>query len=385
MARCAGSPTTFGSPLFADAAPDTFDDVVVARLRAAGAIVVGRSNTPAFGHAPFTTNTVFGPTRNPWNLSRSAGGSSGGSLAALAAGLVPLATASDGGGSVRIPASCCGLVGYKPTMGAIGRNVLPRWIEFSTQGVAGHTVADVVHHAEVVLGPAPGDWTSVPAGTVALEPRDPVRVLACRTFRADVDPQVEAAYDATLAALAADGMPVEHVAAPSDADALMDWFTMSTAELAQSLGDVRDQWDDFEPSLVAQLRWGEQVTAADYVAAARRRHEVGARLDALVGDDAVLVLPTLNVRAWPPEGPVPDAAGSVTGDPTIATNTPELNATGHPAVSVPMGLDADGVPMGLQVVAPRHRDGLALGLAARVERVQPWPVVAPAYEPFPTP
>ena len=137
MARCRGMRTTMGSPLFADAPPDEFDDVVVTRLREAGAIVLGRTNTPAFGHAAFTTNQLFGTTRNPWNPERSPGGSSGGSAAALAAALVPLATTSDGGGSVRIPASCCGLVGYKPSMGAIGRNVLPRWIGFSTQGATG--------------------------------------------------------------------------------------------------------------------------------------------------------------------------------------------------------------------------------------------------------
>ncbi len=139
MARCAGMTTTFGSPLYAGAEPDTYDDVVVARLRAAGAIVVGRSNTPAFGHTAVTTNQLYGPTRNPWNPERSPGGSSGGSAAALIAGLVPLATSSDGGGSVRIPASCCGLVGLKPTMGAIGRNVLPRWMSLSTQGTTGRT------------------------------------------------------------------------------------------------------------------------------------------------------------------------------------------------------------------------------------------------------
>ena len=150
--------------------------------------MVGRTNTPAFGHTAFTTNTLFGPTRNPWNPERSPGGSSGGSGAAIAAAYAPLATFSDGGGSVRIPASCCGLVGYKPSMGAIGRNTLPRWWAFSTMGVAGRSVADVVLEASVMLGPAPGDFLSLPRGGVALEPTRPRRVLACRSFRADVDP-----------------------------------------------------------------------------------------------------------------------------------------------------------------------------------------------------
>lgn len=382
MARCKGMRTTFGSPLFGDAAVDTVDDTVVARLRAAGAIVVGRSNSPAFGHAPFTDNRLYGATRNPWNLERSPGGSSGGSAAALIAGLTPLATTSDGGGSVRIPASACGLVGLKPTMGAIGRNVLPRWLEFSTQGATATTVADVVAQARATFGAAAGDWVSLPAGTVQVDPTPPARVLACRTFRADVDPVIEAAYDRTLQALADNGTVVDHVDAPSSPSAVVDWFMMSTAELAQSLMEYRDRWDEFEDSLRGQLEFGATVTAEMYIAAQRRRHEVGARIDELVRDDSVLVLPTVNVQSWSPEGPPSSDAGTVVGDPTIATNTPEINATGHPAASVPIGCDDAGVPIGLQVVAPRCRDGLALGLAETLERIQPWALAATGYEPF---
>ncbi len=386
MARCAGMRTTMGSPLYADAPVDEVDDIVVARLRAAGAIVVGRTNSPAFGHAPFTSNSVFGPTRNPWNLERSPGGSSGGSAAALIAGLAPLATTSDGGGSVRIPASVCGLVGYKPTMGAIGRNVLPRWIEFSTQGTTGATVADVVAEASVTHGPADGDWVSMPKGTIPLDPRRPTRVLACRTFRADVDPVIEAAYDRTLDVLADAGFRVEHVPAPSNPDAVVDWFMMSSAEISQSLLEHRDRWDELEESLRGQLLVGASVTTEVYLAAQRRRHEVGARIDATLDAngraDAVLLVPTANVQSWGPEGPTANSAGSVTDDATIALNTPELNATGHPAVSVPIGHDEVGVPIGLQVVAPRCRDNLALGLAAALEELQPWERSAPGYEPF---
>ncbi len=381
LARCAGWTTTFGSAFYADAPPDDVDDIAVARLRAAGAIVVGRSNTPAFGHAPFTTNAVFGPTLNPWNVECSPGGSSGGSAAALAAGLVPLATLSDGGGSVRIPSSACGLVGWKPTMGAVGRNVLPRWVEFSTNGAAGHTVADVVLQATVIMGTAPGDWLSVPSGTAEVEPAAPARVLACPSFRAGVDSVVDATYHEALDALTDSGIAVDLVEAPSSSAGVMDWFVMATAELAQSLGEHRDRWDSLEPSLRDMVLFGESVSAADYIAAQRRRHELGARIDALVGDDGVLVLPTLNVQSWPPEGPVPVWLDSVE-DPTIATNTPELNATGHPAVSAPMGTDDAGVPFGLQIVGPRFRDSLALGLAQVLERVRPWPIGAPGYVPF---
>jgi Asp-tRNA(Asn)/Glu-tRNA(Gln) amidotransferase A subunit family amidase len=282
---------------------------------------------------------------------------------------------------VRIPSSACGLVGWKPTMGAVGRSVLPRWLEFSTQGAAGSTVADVVLQARVIMGTAPGDWLSVPSGTADVEPTPPAKVFACRTFRAGVDAVIEAAYRSSLDALADTGVAVESVDSPSSSRELMDWFVMATAELAQSLGEYRHRWDEFEPSLRDQVLFGEEVTATDYLAAQRRRHELGARIDQLVGDDAVLVLPTLNVQSWPPEGPVPVWLDSVE-DPTIATNTPELNATGHPAVSVPIGVDDVGVPFGLQIVGPRFRDGLALGLAQLLERIRPWPMVAPGYVPF---
>jgi Asp-tRNA(Asn)/Glu-tRNA(Gln) amidotransferase A subunit family amidase len=381
----AGSVTTVGSRLLADAPPDTTDDVVVARLRAAGAIVVGRTNSPEFAHTLVSHNTLHGTTLNPWNTAASPGGSSGGSTAALAAALAPLATTSDGGGSVRIPAAVCGLLGLKPTMGTVGRNHLPRWIEFSTQGATGRSVADVLLELGVIAGPAPGDWTSVPLGTARLAPERPTRVLACRTFRADVDPTVEAAVEQALEVLRSDGFDVERVDAPSSAAELLHWFAVSSAELAQSLAPLRDRWDELDDSTRMMVEYGTSITTEQYIAAQRSRHALGARIDELLGDDAVLVLPTLNVQWWPPEGPAPDSAGSVTGDPTIAVNTAEINATGHPAASVPIGLGSTGVPIGLQVIAPRFREGLTLGVAQSIERLQPWPTVAPGYEPFPVP
>ncbi len=385
LARCRGMVTTMGSPLYAGAPPDDIDDAVVARLKAAGAIVIGRSNTPAFGHAAFTTNRLYGPTRNPWNPERSPGGSSGGSAAALAAGLVPLATSSDGGGSVRIPASCCGLVGYKPTMGGVGRNVLPRWIHFSTQGATGASVADVLLEASIILGPAVGDFLSVPRRAIDLEPVRPARVLATRSFRADVDPVIVTAFDQVVATLTGAGLPVQQVPAPSDSLIAANWAIIAAAELAESLGGARDRWDDFEPSLRDQVIFGESVRTADYVAAHRFRHQVTARFDDLLGPDAVLLVPTVNAVSWPPEGPLPTHAGSVVDDPAIAVNTVDLNFTGHPAVNVPMGRDEAGVPFGLQIVAPRFADGLALGLAALLERERPWPLVAEGYAPFAPP
>jgi Asp-tRNA(Asn)/Glu-tRNA(Gln) amidotransferase A subunit family amidase len=384
LARCAGTVTTMGSPWYGSGPPDEIDDAVVARLKGAGAIVIGKSNTPAFGHAAFTTNRLFGPTRNPWNPERSPGGSSGGSAAALAAALVPLATTSDGGGSVRIPASCCGLVGYKPTMGGIGRNLLPRWIHFSTQGATGSSVADVALEASVTLGPAVGDFLSVPRRAIDLAPVQPRTVLATRSFRADLDPEIESEFEAALTTLTEAGLSVTRVAPPSDRSVAVAWATMASAELAASLAEWRDRWDELEPSLLEQVRFGAHVDVARYIQAQRLRHEVTARFDNLLGADAVLVVPTVNATSWPPEGPLPTAAGTVRDDPSIAVNTLDLNFTGHPAVSVPLGRDPAGVPFGLQIVAPRFADGLALGLAELIEQRRPWPLVANGYSPFPT-
>jgi Asp-tRNA(Asn)/Glu-tRNA(Gln) amidotransferase A subunit family amidase len=312
LARTVGLRTTFGSPWYTDAAPDEIDDIVVARLKAAGAIVVGKSNTPAFGHTAYTDNLVFGATRNPWNPSRSPGGSSGGSAAALAAGLVPLATSSDGGGSVRIPAALCGLVGYKPTNGAIGRGVLPRWLEFSGMGCTGSTVADVLLEAECVLGAVPGDLMSIPRAGIALEPTMPSRVVACLTLRTAVDDVIAAGFDDACSIIERDlGVPVQRVDTATSKDCSRAWFTMSSAELAQSLADRREQWDELEPGLRAVVEMGDAVTTADYLAAARRRWAECAVVDALIGEEGVLVVPTTNAVAWAPEGPLPTSAGGV--------------------------------------------------------------------------
>ena len=381
MARVKGHVTTSGSRLYANGPADDTDDTVVDRLRAAGAIVLGRTNSPEFGATAYTSNPVYGATRNPWNTTKAPGGSSGGSAAALAAGLTPLATTSDGGGSVRGPAASVGLVGYKPTMGAIGRNILPRWIEFSTQGTTNATVADVVYEASITLGEERGDFLSVPRAGIQLTPQRPTKVLACRTFRADVDPEIEEHFENTLDAIVKSGIPVERVDSPSNNDTIWNWFVISTAELTQSLRHEEHRWNELSDYVQQQLKFGSSVTIDQYIAAQRFRHEVSARFDDILVDGAVLVTPTANARSWPAEGPLPTHAGNTT-DPMITLNTPDNNFTGHPAVSVPMGLDNDGVPCGFQVISARFQDGLSLGLAEHLEKIQPWPLVAPGYERF---
>jgi Asp-tRNA(Asn)/Glu-tRNA(Gln) amidotransferase A subunit family amidase len=384
LSHVAGMETSFGSTLYAGSPAAAIDSTVVARLRAAGAIVVGKTNTPAFGWTAYTENLVYGATRNPWNTERSPGGSSGGSAAALAAGFAPIATTTDGGGSVRIPASLCGLVGYKPTLGLIGRDGAPNWMTFSTAGATGHTVADVVLEASVVAGPTGADINALAPGSVPIDAASPGRVVACRTLRADVDPHVDAAFRQTLDVIDTElGLPIVTVDDPfGEAEIPLNWFVISAAELAQALGEHEERWDTVESGLADILRFGRQVSTADYVAAQRRRYAAADRLEQLLGGDGVLVTPTLNVTSWAPGGPLPDAAGAVTGDPSIAVNTLELNFTGQPGVSVPIGVGPEGVPIGMQIAAPRFGDRYALGLAAALEQVRPWPATAAGYEPF---
>jgi aspartyl-tRNA(Asn)/glutamyl-tRNA(Gln) amidotransferase subunit A len=286
---------------------------------------------------------------------------------------------------VRGPASLSGLVGYKPTNGAIGRNVIPRWMDFSTMGVTAPSVADVLLEASVVLGGAAGDFLSLPAGAVALAPEVPRRVLACRSLRGPdaVDAPIAAAFDEACAFVADRlGLPVDVVDEPVDPQTAWWWAMIACVELAESLAGLRERWDEAEPSLKLQLDIGAGVGTFDYVAAQRRRFEQCARLDALLGDDAVLLTPTANATSWPAQGPLPTAAGARVDDPLVALNCADLNVTGHPAVSVPWGADDAGVPFGMQLVAPRRRDGLALGLAAAIERERPWPQTAPGFTVF---
>src|SRR3982074_2136949 len=163
----AGMRTTQGSVIFADAPLALVDGLVPSRLRAAGGIVVGKTNLPEFACEGYTSNLLFGTTRNPWSLDWTPGGSSGGSAAVVAAGMVPVATATDGGGSIRIPAAFCGLVGIKPTNGVIGRRPIPDWIDFSTDGPFATTVADLRLLLSVESGPVPGDPTALPSAHLA--------------------------------------------------------------------------------------------------------------------------------------------------------------------------------------------------------------------------
>ena len=208
-------------------------------------------------------------------------------------------------------------------------------------------------------------------------------VLATRSFRAGVDPVIEAAFEEALRVLEGAGFPVRPVDPPvgpaGGRGVGQDIGGRAGREPGGTTATGGTSWSRRSRT---QLRYGAGVSASEYIAAQRLRHEVTARFDDLLGEDSVLVVPDRQRRQLAAGGPLPTSAGEVDDDAAIAVNTPDLNFTGHPAVSVPLGRDAAGVPFGLQIVAPRFSDGLALGLAEVLERERPWPLVAPGYTPF---
>ena len=380
-----GLSTTFGSLLFADAPPAQRDGVQSERLRRAGAILVGKTNTPEFALLGHTANRLFGATRNPWNRAYSPGGSSGGSGAALAAGLVPLATATDVGGSIRIPAAACGLVGLKPSAGRVGRDPILSTPDMNHMGPLAATVADARLLLSLLAGPVRGDPFSLPAAPLAPD-RLPRRLFAAARFaRAgplapEIDSLFHEAVDAVASALdsPAEMLEPEQVL-PSGFDP-DDWGRIIGAEQAHALGAerIRREADRLDPDAREFLEFGLAVSAADYAAARSRRYRYTLELDSLIGEDGVLLTPTLTVDGWTPAGRTHEGETL----PWWVFNTEVANFTGHPAASVPAGHTQNGVPFGLQIIGPRFADEVVLGVAAAFEASRPWPPVADGYEPF---
>ena len=389
----AGKVTSYASrPMLERPAADR-SEVTVERLVGAGAIPLGRTNLPEFAFQGYTDSKLFGPARNPWGLEWSPGGSSGGSGAAIAAGLVPIATAGDGGGSIRTPAAFCGLAGLKPTNGLIGRRPIPSWMDYSSQGPLGAELEDVRLLLHVMRGPAEGDPTAAPSWQYG--GGMPRRVLAALRTR-DVGPlpaDVEDPFRAALAAIEGElGLPVEEISTPSLFPSLDlsstqtrdDWYATVAAEEVIWLGRawVREHLEDFSEDFRSVMEYGLTLTLDDYLEVRQHRFAYAADLDRLLGDDTVLVTPTNGYAGWRPNGMLPDRDRAAQAE---GYNTGEFNMSGHPAMSVPAGVSTNGIPFGLQIVGPRYRDDLVLDFGAAWELARPWPANATGYEAFPMP
>lgn len=362
-------PTTWGSPAGRDHRP-VQDELAVARTRAAGLVIVGKTNVPEFTLEGYTHNTLFGTTGNPWNPALTPGGSSGGSVAAVASGMVPLALGTDGGGSTRRPAGYAGLVGLKPSIGAIAREhaLPPLLLDFEVIGPIARTVADLQLLFGVLAGPHAGDPASYAAAGAAQPLPGRLRVLYVPTLDgAPVDPGIAAACEAGARRLQALGHQVDTGALPLDLAALnAGWPRIGQIGLAW-LFDRHPPWRHGAgtkylamaaegAALPAPLLWQTLETAAQL------RRDV-ARLFEHVD---LIAMPSSAAMPWPADQPFPsEIAGRPVGPRGHAVFTGWVNAAGLPALNLPVE-PVGGMPVGLQLIGPFGRDTALLELARQV-------------------
>jgi Asp-tRNA(Asn)/Glu-tRNA(Gln) amidotransferase A subunit family amidase len=381
----AGFRTTHGSAAHADDPVAEADSPLVERLRASGCVVLGKLNTPEFGFKAETDNSVFGATRNPWDLTRSPGGSSGGSAAAIAAGMVPLATGSDGGGSIRIPSSVCGLSGMKASLGRVpgGGNEPPGWIHLSTKGPMARRIRDVTLALDSVVGPDPTDLRSLPMPDASwsrslLDVHPPRKVGWAPTLGyARVDSEVGAVCEAAVRALEALGTEVVEVDPVFTEDPVRDWLTLTTIYNLRSLEHLLDTevGQRFDPAIISLLQWGQKnVSAVDMVRAEDACHTINLRLVELF-HQVPLILSPVCAGQTPRSG----AQGTIDGveDVGWVAFTYPFNMTRSPAGTVTAGFTSDGMPVGLQVVGPQHADVVVLRLLTLLEDALALDPVAP--------
>jgi amidase len=375
----AGTPTRNGSAATSPE-PAAADDELVRRLREAGALLVGKTNVPELCLWAFTESEAFGATRNPWSLDHTPGGSSGGSAAAVAAAMVPVALATDGGGSIRMPASNCGLVGLKPGHGVVpfpGRGV-STWSQMSEFGPLATTVADLGLMLDVLAG----------AGTyrAVAPPTRPLRIGVTAdpgVAGVKVHPEVRAAMDATAEALAGAGHRVEPADPPwrsGDAAPFLRRVFLGCAEDADGL-----TWEALEPRTRAEARVGRLLRRTRPAPTGPPRR-VLARHRAWFADHDVLLSPTLaqpplRVGAYRGKG----LAGTLLGLTAYMPFPPPLNLVGFPAASVPAGACEDGLPLGVQLAAAPGGEALLLSVARQLETLRPWPRHAPLEPAAPQP
>jgi aspartyl-tRNA(Asn)/glutamyl-tRNA(Gln) amidotransferase subunit A len=380
----AGFPTTNGCSGWADRAPAAAHSALVDRMVAAGCVVVGKTNTPELGWKADTDNPLFGATRNPWDRMRSPGGSSGGSAAAIAAGMVPLATGSDGGGSIRIPSALCGLAGLKASLGRVpvGGDDPPGWPNLSSKGPMARTAGEVAYALDAVIGPDPSDLRSLPmpesSWTAALDrPHVPMAVAWSPTLGyAPLDAEVRAVCERAVSALADAGARVIEVETVFAEDPIMTWLTMTNAYLARSVEPFRGTpvWDRLDPGLRASADHGVQISGVDLAKAFDECHRLNRRLVELFHEVRLLVTPTVAAAT-----PLSGQPGLINGEPDMnwVRFTYPFNLTRSPAGTVCAGFTGDGLPVGLQMVGPQHGDVVVLrAMAALEEALELDPVAA---------
>ena len=370
------------------------DGMVTERYRAAGLICLGRTNTPELGLVPTTEGEAYGPCHNPWDKSRSCGGSSGGSAAAVASGMVPVAHASDGGGSIRIPASECGLVGLKPSRGRVPLwpEVAEGWGGMAVQLAVSRSVRDTAAMLDAAAGPAPGDLHTPPVPQRPYRQEvgaDPGRLrigllTSAPEASTPTHPECVAAAEATGRLLEELGHTVELGGPPALADpgisqAFLPCYGTWTAAELELWGSLLGRPltpDDVEPATWAIAEIGRGVSGIQFVAALNAMHHYSARVQRWWEEGWDLLLtptiseppPPLGEYAAPPDNPFHPVTRSVL---EVAYTIP-FNMTGQPAISLPLHWTAGDLPVGSQLVAAYGREDLLLRVAAQLEQARPW-------------
>lgn len=424
-----GFVTTDGSAAHAHDVPSTRDSVLVSRLRQGGAIVVGKTNTPEFGLKPQTDNPTFGITRNPWDLERTPGGSSGGTSAALASGMVPLATGSDGGGSIRIPSSATALSGLKPSLGRVptADPGAPGWQHLSTRGVMARRIRDVTYALDVVVGPDRRDLRALPRDAspwlpAVADPSPPRRVAWSPTLGyARVDAEIRAVCESAVRKLEAAGTEVIELDVVFDEDPSPSISALVSTYTRRTIEPFRDtpMWAQLDPFVVLAAEVSAAtITAVDLVKAEDACHRLNGKLvDALADVDLLLcptvcgVMPLASMPAtvdellarFLGEGDIDVAAvtrgldldrlvgwlqglgelnlplGTIDGDHVLDWSrlTQPFNMTRSPAGTVCAGFTASALPIGLQIIGHQHADVAVLQAIACLEDVLALDTVAP--------
>jgi aspartyl-tRNA(Asn)/glutamyl-tRNA(Gln) amidotransferase subunit A len=384
-----GWPDTHGSLLYKDAIAD-HDSTEAARLKDAGAVLVGLTTSPEFGSTNWTRTFLHGTTRNPWNPERTPGGSSGGSAAAVAAGMMPICTGSDGGGSIRIPSSYSGLFGFKTSFGRVGYAGNFDSSLMSVPGPMCRSVRDAARYIDAIAGPTNNDPTSLPrparsyedavvSGDAAAQLRGKRAAWSATLGFAVCDPEVEKlAHEAALALCADAGIELVDIDIdlPRPGGA---WSLISNLDTAADhLETARGRWDDVTPVSRAGLQGVENLNAETMMRGLRRRFELLAAIGAVFDRVDLLFTPTTATTAFVAEGPPPfEIAGQKVGGMGSVPYTAPFNISGMPGVSIPVGLASDGLPLGLQAVGRRDAEELVLGCGAVAEANRPWSKFAP--------
>jgi Asp-tRNA(Asn)/Glu-tRNA(Gln) amidotransferase A subunit family amidase len=358
------------------------DSTQVARLRAAGAIVIGKTNAPEFGHAAITKNLVYGVTRNPWNLERTPGGSSGGSAAALVSGVLPLVTASDGGGSIRIPASFTGAFGLKPSFGRVARGPAERWTSDDTAcyGPLAKTVEDAALFLDQVVGPSSRDPKSLPhpgisyAEALARGLSEGLRIayspdLGRAVVQSDIAQTVVDA--ARVFEKLGHGVEVIQGGPPPVGQ---EWGLLSAFEMAAELHHLLPSHEEsFGRGFLRGVKAGWDMTPEILGKAGRARMQLSEWCAEVFSAFDLLITPTIPFDPPPAKGPYPsETEGRSQPAWAIASFTIPFNLSWHPAATVRAGMSNAGLPVGMQIVGPLHRDDLVLQAAHAFERERPW-------------